>query len=141
VEAEKLELRGWKGRRRRRKRQLPQNQRKGRKKRVKCMTLTQMVGRKSNEELESGNAEEPEHFQEEDDGEEEEENKEEEEGEELEEEYPDVNQIIPMVEPLHNPHDPRALDKCLYELHPIAIVMYDIDLSFIRKIEVREQLF
>lgn len=51
--------------------------------------------------------------------------------------YGIVEEPVTIIHPLHGGTDPNGLTKTLQEIQPRYVVLYDVDMQFVRELEVR----
>lgn len=54
--------------------------------------------------------------------------------------YGIVEEPVTIIHPLHGGTDPNGLTKTLQEIQPQYVVLYDVDMQFVRELEVRTSL-
>lgn len=54
--------------------------------------------------------------------------------------YGIVEEPVTIIHPLHGGTDPNGLTKTLQEIQPRYVVLYDVDMQFVRELEVRTSL-
>lgn len=48
-----------------------------------------------------------------------------------------MEEPVTIIHPLHGGTDPNGLTKTLQEIQPRYVVLYDVDMQFVRELEVR----
>lgn len=51
--------------------------------------------------------------------------------------YGIVEEPVTIIHPLHGGTDPNGLTKTLQEIQPRYVVLYDVDMQFVRELEVK----
>lgn len=54
--------------------------------------------------------------------------------------YGIVEEPVTIIHPLHGGTDTNGLTKTLQEIQPRYVVLYDVDMQFVRELEVRTSL-